>query len=575
MTDALMVVAIDFGTSYSGYAFSTRNDFQRDPLKIHANQAWNSGKKQLLSLKTPTCLLLDKKREIVSFGYEAEDAYAELVLDDKHHDYYFFERFKMKLFQNKKLDCGMEISDVSGKQIPAIEVFGKSIKALTDHFMRLLETEGIDIKWSEIRWVLTVPAIWSDKAKQVMRESAEQANIPGDNLLIALEPEAAAIYCQYLPKEKLVGTESVLNLSETGVRYMIVDLGGGTTDVAVHQKEETGKIKEICHSNGGDCGGTSIDNAFICFLEKLIGFAIIQKLKKEDPTSYLDLLREFEAIKRKVDVESTGKVNLCVPFSTLNSMCQKRRGKTLESIIKYSTYKNKVVLRGDKIRLDVDLVKSLFNKSIERIISLVKDMDTRSASLEIPLILLVGGFSECRLIHHALKQAFPAKKVIVPEEAGMSVLKGAVLYGHHPEFVSSRVMRYTYGTDIYVDFNPDIHEESRKESMKGKDKCEVFDFIIKQNSQAVIGSEIQRYYFTMYPYQTAMPITIYVSNKENPKHVDEDGCSKIGEVVVDIPRPSEEERSVVVNFVFGKTEINVTAQELKYGSKCETHLNLL
>jgi len=71
----------------------------------------------------------------------------------------------------------MEISDVSGKKIPAIEVFGKSIKALTDHFMRLLETEGIDIKWSEIRWVLTVPAIWSDKAKQVMRESAEQVTM--------------------------------------------------------------------------------------------------------------------------------------------------------------------------------------------------------------------------------------------------------------------------------------------------------------------------------------------------------------------------------------------------------------
>lgn len=355
----------------------------------------------------------------------------------------------------------------------------------------------------------------------------------------------------------------------------VFTFSGGTTDVAVHQKEETGKIKEICHSNGGDCGGTSIDDAFVCFLEKLIGFAIIQKLKKEDPTSYLDLLREFEAIKRKVDVESTGKVNLCIPFSTLNSICQKCRGKTLESIIKYSTYKNKIALRGDKIRIDVDLVKSLFNKSIERIISLVKDMDTRSASLEIPLILLVGGFSDCKLIHHALKQAFPAKKVIVPEEAGMSVLKGAVLYGHHPEFVSSRVMRYTYGTDIYVDFNPDIHEESRKESMQGKDKCEVFDFIIKQNSQAVIGSEIQRYYFTIYPYQTAMPITIYVSNKESPKYVDENGCSKIGEVVVDIPKPSEEERSVVVNFVFGKTEINVTAQELKYGLKCETHLKLL
>lgn len=71
----------------------------------------------------------------------------------------------------------MEISDVTGKKMPAIEVFGKSIKALTDHFMRLLETEGINIKWPEIRWVLTVPAIWSDKAKQVMRESAEQVTM--------------------------------------------------------------------------------------------------------------------------------------------------------------------------------------------------------------------------------------------------------------------------------------------------------------------------------------------------------------------------------------------------------------
>lgn len=71
----------------------------------------------------------------------------------------------------------MEISDVTGKKMPAIEVFGKSIKALTDHFMRLLETEGITIKWPEIRWVLTVPAIWSDKAKQVMRESAEQVTM--------------------------------------------------------------------------------------------------------------------------------------------------------------------------------------------------------------------------------------------------------------------------------------------------------------------------------------------------------------------------------------------------------------
>ena len=101
MSDYVMVAVIDFGTTYSGYAFSTISNFKLDPLKIHANQAWNAEGRQLLSLKTPTCLLLDGRKQIVSFGYEAENDYAKLALDDKHHDHYHFSRFKMRLYNDK------------------------------------------------------------------------------------------------------------------------------------------------------------------------------------------------------------------------------------------------------------------------------------------------------------------------------------------------------------------------------------------------------------------------------------------------------------------------------------------
>ncbi|XP_071146940.1 heat shock 70 kDa protein 12B-like [Mytilus edulis] len=575
MANPLMVVAIDFGTTYSGYAFSTRSDFFREPLKIHANQAWNSGKKQLLSLKTPTCLLLGKNKETVAFGYEAEDAYAELVLDNKHKNYYYFDKFKMRLYENKDVNCEMEIADIVGKKMLATEVFGKSIKALSDHFVDLLKTEGASIEWSEIQWVLTVPAIWSDKAKQFMRTSAEVADIQGGNLLIALEPEAASIYCQYLPNEKLTGKDNSVNLGDDGVIYMIVDLGGGTADLTVHEKHKDGSIKELCRANGEDCGGTSVDAAFIRLFDKISGFAMINKLKKDDPSSYLDLTREFETVKRKIDSSSTGKVNFCIPLSTINSICKKQKKCELEELIQKSSFKNKILIRGDKIRIDADLIKSLFAKPIEKITALVKEMNTQLKATDIPLIVMVGGFSECKLIQSALKQAFPQKRVIVPEDAGISVLKGAVLYGHHPEFIASRVIRYSYGTDSYVDFDPFVHDASRKEIMQGKEKCEVFDFIIHQHTQAVIGSEIQRSYFTMYPFQTAMPITLYVSTKENPKYVDEEGCSKFGEVVVDIPHPSEENRTVIVNYNFGKTELTVSAREVKFGSSCRTRIKLL
>ena len=66
--DYLFVAAIDFGTTYSGYAFSSRDDFKKDLLTIRSSQAFNAGSQRHISLKTPTCLLLDDMEELVSFG---------------------------------------------------------------------------------------------------------------------------------------------------------------------------------------------------------------------------------------------------------------------------------------------------------------------------------------------------------------------------------------------------------------------------------------------------------------------------------------------------------------------------
>jgi molecular chaperone DnaK (HSP70) len=74
---------------------------------------------------------------------------------------------------------------------------------------------------------------------------------------------------------------------------------GGTADITVHEKISNGHLKELCHASGGDCGGTSIDNALIQMIVKILGPSIITLLKQEDPTAYLDLLREFETVKQK------------------------------------------------------------------------------------------------------------------------------------------------------------------------------------------------------------------------------------------------------------------------------------
>jgi hypothetical protein len=57
----------------------------------------------------------------------------------------------------------MSMKDVTGKAVRALDVFSLSIRALIDHFLTQVE-----VSLSKIRWVLTVPASWSDIAKQFM-----------------------------------------------------------------------------------------------------------------------------------------------------------------------------------------------------------------------------------------------------------------------------------------------------------------------------------------------------------------------------------------------------------------------
>ena len=351
---------------------------------------------------------------------------------------------------------------------------------------------------------------------------------------------------------------------------------GGTADITVHEKLSNGHLKELCHASGGDCGGTSIDNAFIQMIIKILGAPMISLLKQEDPTAYLDLLREFETVKRKIETDTKGKVNFTIPFATINSLCESHQSETLSSMIQSSPFASIITLRGDKMRIDSDVMKSLFEETINNIVSLVKDVLRKPAVKDVHLLLFVGGFAECPLVQSAMKTNFPNKRILIPEEAGLSVLKGAVLFGHKPDYITSRVMRFSYGIEVSPLFDPEMHEQRRKYTLNGEDRCNnVFGEIIKQNESVALGTKVNRSYSTIRPNETTMPIKVYASKKEKPMYVDEDCCVLIGKAEIEIPFPTEEERCVSVDYIFGNTEISMAATEDLHGTKCEATYQLI
>lgn len=61
----------------------------------------------------------------------------------------------------------------NGKKVPAIHVFSCALRYFRDHALQeLSDQSATKILNEDIRWVITVPAIWKQPAKQFMRQAA-------------------------------------------------------------------------------------------------------------------------------------------------------------------------------------------------------------------------------------------------------------------------------------------------------------------------------------------------------------------------------------------------------------------
>ncbi|KAK7909342.1 hypothetical protein WMY93_014026 [Mugilogobius chulae] len=171
------IVAFDFGTAYSGYAFSlTLNESEVVRVKL-----WEQ-RKGVETSKAPTCVLFDEDQSFVEFGYKARDRYYEI--SKTSNNYYYFKDFKMELY-NKEITKDLEIRDVNRRSMNALKVFSAALRFLKEDALETIDKEpNIPKGLWDFTWVLTVPAIWDEPARQFMRKAAVQVNItPGSHCL--------------------------------------------------------------------------------------------------------------------------------------------------------------------------------------------------------------------------------------------------------------------------------------------------------------------------------------------------------------------------------------------------------
>ena len=118
-----------------------------------------------------------------------------------------------------------------------------------------------------LEFSLTVPAIWTEAAKDKTLKACQRAGFIKENEEISLvsEPEAAAIYAIHgLDPHGL----------KVGDSFVLCDAGGGTVDLISYKiiaLTPILQVEEVTTGTGGPCGSTFLNRRFADFLTRKLG----------------------------------------------------------------------------------------------------------------------------------------------------------------------------------------------------------------------------------------------------------------------------------------------------------------
>lgn len=113
------------------------------------------------------------------------------------------------------------------------------------------------------------------------------------------------------------------------MRYMVVDCGGGTVDITVHELRRAGgssaqgaaedsTLRELHKATGGPWGSVRVDQEFVALLGDTFGAEFVEQFRLKRPAAFVELMLSFEARKRSASPFRDAPLNVFPPFAFID-----------------------------------------------------------------------------------------------------------------------------------------------------------------------------------------------------------------------------------------------------------------
>ncbi|QDY77881.1 Hsp70 family protein [Streptomyces qinzhouensis] len=581
-----IVVAIDFGTHGSGFAWATVSDLQ--DLAKHRSIVYKDFTAQGGSNSYPkdlTTVLVDVHGEAVAFGFEARRRW-QAESRGNPNGFGYAARFKMALRADAPpADVPRFLGSLAGADHTVVrKLIAAYLRRLYTTALQEIEATsfgGIGFSAQHIRWCITVPAIWTDSEKRAMRDAAKAAGIPSDEerLLLVSEPEAAAVYCALTSGTLLEPDrpEGRLSVETPGSRFMVVDCGGGTVDITSYQIRPEGvgddRLAEIGIADGGRLGSAYINQHFVDeVLGDRFGDEELKALLVSHPQEIAALEDRWEGWKVGLHSETgpdgtpvfTMPCDIEVPGRLWEALSQPTRERLTE--LAYGEPYHLVILPHEIAALHESVVGRIL-ETIEGQRRIVLDNGPVKG---VDQIIMVGGFARSTYLRDRIAQRFGGKvTVIMPQDPAVAVLGGAVHFAYDPAVIRGRRSKFTYGFECAMSYREGTDPEGLHfRDELGDDMCnDRFHVMVKRGAQVTVG-EVVKATIRVQSSSVVFDLGLFATYSDDPQYINEAGCERVGTVTADtsgsvkVPFPK---RYLDIYYTFGGTEIAIETQDRTSG----------
>lgn len=314
------------------------------------------------------------------------------------------------------------------------------LRSLRRHTINVLSSKvGRAFDGMPLEFVITVPAMWSEKAKVATLACAERAGF-GDTSKIRIisEPEAAAMHAIHA---------SSPNGLEVGDTIVLCDAGGGTVDLITYSIVELKPnlvLKEEAPGNGGLCGSTFLNRRFEVFLKERLSSS-----PGWDNDTLEEALHRFETVAKR---NFSGNIYDDFHFPVPGIANDEKTG----------VYRGRLQVTGQEM-------KALFAPVLQEVQDLVYGQ-IQASRKRVKAIFLVGGFGQSPYLRSYLRGTFsPEIEVLAPVNGWTAVVRGALIktlgeISPHAitTSVESRVARKNYGIRISTKFIEGKHDKTKR-----------------------------------------------------------------------------------------------------------------